>query len=199
MRSTALANLLGDRYRECSLDSFEIYDPSQKDCIDRLTSYLTDPDQWFSDHGGALFVGPCGSGKDHLMASACRHACKHHGVVPLWVNGLDLFAARRDRMSSAASERDFISKYTKPSVLAISDPLPPRGNLTEFQINLLFQIVDRRYRDHRPTWFTLNVANRDEGEARMSVQVYDRIRHASQVFLCDWPSYRSREIFKNEN
>ena len=83
-----------------------------------------------------------------------------------------------------------LKAWTAPSILSMSDPLPPFGNLTQFQMTTLFQILDFRYRHCKGTWVTLNVAKGAEADERMGKQLADRLRHGAMVLHFDWPSYR---------
>ncbi len=55
---------------------------------------------------------------------------------------------------------------------------------------MMFRIVDKRYRENRPTWLTLNVSSGAEAAERIGVQTYDRLRHSAMGLFCNWPSYR---------
>jgi DNA replication protein DnaC len=79
---------------------------------------------------------------------------------------------------------------TRPNVLAISDPTPPLGELSDYQRSMLFRVVDRRYRDLRPTWVTINAADSAEAERKIAPNIIDRLAHGALVLRCNWPSYR---------
>jgi DNA replication protein DnaC len=119
-----------------------------------------------------------------------RNVIQYHGQAGVWVNGMDLFGRIRDRIQRGEEERDLIRGLVKPDVLAISDPLPPFGALTEFQATMLFRVLDERYSRRRPVWVTVNVANRAEFEERMGVQLVDRLIDGALVVYCNWKSYR---------
>lgn len=124
------------------------------------------------------------------MAAMLRHALEFSSQV-LWVNGMDLFGEFRDAIDAGASERQGVAKLTAPTILALSDPAPPRGNLSDFQVMMLFRIIDRRYRDMLPTWITVNASSRQQAEERLGAQVVDRLGHGALAIHCDWESYRS--------
>lgn len=54
----------------------------------------------------------------------------------------------------------------------------------------LYRIIDGRYRQQKPTWFTVNVASAAEGEQQISGPVFDRMRDNAVAVFCNWPSYR---------
>ena len=116
-----------------------------------------------------------------------RHAVLKCGVSVRWFNGLDLYADYRDRMKGREfGERAFVAKLVEPDVLAISDPLPPVGAITEFQSQLLFRIIDSRIRNNKSVWLTLNISTSDEAEKRLGVSVVDRLRQDAVSLFCNW-------------
>ncbi|MHB1036059.1 MAG: hypothetical protein ACYC35_16750 [Pirellulales bacterium] len=123
------------------------------------------------------------------MAALMRQAIEMGHAVK-WAAGMKLFASLRDLIDSAGSERSFVSTLTRPSVLAISDVLPPSGSLTDFQRAKLMEIIDERYSASRPTWLTLNIANRAEADARIGVAIAERLIDGSLCVAFDVPSFR---------
>lgn len=67
-------------------------------------------------------------------------------------------------MDSRETEEELIGEFCWPTILYLSDPLPPFGELTPFQASALFSVIDRRYRDRKPVWISLNVADATEAE-----------------------------------
>ena len=69
--------------------------------------------------------------------------------------------------------------------------VPPKGDASQYNADVLMRIVDRRYRDCKPTWLTLNVLDGEEAERRLASPIVDRVRHGSLCLECNWPSYRT--------
>lgn len=182
-RSITSAALLrmGPRYAECSLENYRGEHPGQQEILERLRAY-----DWLTRPNLLLF-GPKGTGKDHLLAAMARRAVDL-GVE--WRNGLDLFGEWRDMVGSETRERDAIASLIGADVLALSDPLPPSGALSEWQQQMLARVVDGRYRRLAPTWATLNVVDRAEFDARLGPMIADRLRDGAVALFCNWPSYR---------
>lgn len=185
-----LAASLGKRYSECDLETFEVSSDDQRKKVDALKEYsLYLPDR-VRDGEGIVLFGPKGTGKDHLLAALMRIAVLDFGLSVHWLNGMDLFGEIRDRMDADKSEADFVRNLAYYDVFAISDPVPPVGTLTEWQANMFFRVIDRRYRDNKPTWITANIASTEEGEKRLSGQILDRLKDKALTIRCNWPSYR---------
>ncbi len=146
-----------------------------------------------TDGKNLLLFGSKGTGKDYAMVECLRHATMRHALYAAWWNGADLWMALRESMGrhAAVTEAQLIHRLSSDvGILAISDPVPPNGAVTDYQAAALLTIIDKRYRFGRPTWMTLNVANRAEFESRMGALSVDRLLHNAETLFFDWPSYR---------
>jgi DNA replication protein DnaC len=181
----------GRRYAECRFANFETVDQRQQAALDKAKAYAANITQRIECGQNVLFVGPRGTGKDHLaMALAHSAIGAFHRVV--WRNGMDMFGAFRDAIKREESESKLIEALSVPAVLWISDPMPPTGGLSEFQQSTLFRVIDERYSRYKPTWFTLNAASGEEMEKVLGAATVDRIRHGAVVVGCNWASYRKK-------
>lgn len=174
---------MGSRYATCRFESFSCEQPEQQAIVDRLVGY-----DWLHRPNVLLF-GPKGTGKDHLLTSLVRLA-GDGGLGVEWRNGLDLFGEWRALVGSDERERDAIAPLIGCDVLALSDPMPPSGQLSEWQQQMLARVIDGRYRRLAPTWVTLNVMSGDEADARLGPLIADRLRDGAVALFCNWPSYR---------
>jgi DNA replication protein DnaC len=180
---------VGRRYHDVTLDNYSIANATQNEVVETLRTYCRRGRENVADGRGIVLFGPAGTGKDHLLI-ALGKAAAASGFTVLWRSGMDLFSEMRDRIGQEGTEAAFIARYTTPQVLILSDPLPPTGSLTDFQAAILLQIVDRRYRELKPTWASLNVASGKEADARMGAQVVDRLKDGALVRHCNWASHR---------
>ena len=186
-----LAHQLGPRYAPGRVqpDGFELYHPDQGVALAAVKAFADGITARVEAGDGLLLHGPVGTGKDRLLAWLLYRAA-WSGYAAAWVNGQTLFAESRDAMDTGRRESEFLAHWTAPRVLGISDPLPPAGAPSAWNLTLLGRLLDERYRALRPTWFTLNVAGSGEAERKLSAPVFDRIIDGAEVVPCFWPSYR---------
>jgi DNA replication protein DnaC len=204
----------GRRYSSARLENFECQTDAQRDAVKKLSDYCGDIDQRIEAGQNVLLLGPVGGGKDHLAFGVCYAAVKAFHEV-LWVNGTTLWLAFRRAISRdykgtgrnvgllddyfqydsslCGDEAAIVDQLQQVDVLALSDPAPPGGQLSDYQATTLFEIIDSRYSQCRPTILTLNCATRAEAEQRIGQQVIDRLAHDSLNIVCNWPSYRQKQ------
>ncbi len=205
----ALCEERGQRYIENRLSNYVVSTPEQQAAVDKLKDYAADFDVRFAAGQSILFLGPVGTGKDHLMFAMARRAIEQFKTL-LWLTGADLWMGFRQAMSIKkkytitklveygshfntaleGDESDIIKKLAEVDVLCISDPLPPSGPLTEWQAEKLIHVIDKRYSNMLPTFMTVNVANREEMEQRMGAAAVDRLGHGALAICCNWDSFR---------
>lgn len=185
---------IGERYRDCRIDALDIYDERQRPVIDAVNGYGRNIADRVSSGESLVLFGTPGTGKDHILAALMRHAILNHGLTVEWKNGMDLYGDFRDAIDSKETrESRLIKNLVAPDILCLSDPIPPFGELKEYQASTLFRIVDGRYRQRKPTWMTLNVASGNEFASKVSEAIVDRLRHGATTLHCDWPSYRRQK------
>ena len=180
----------GSRYQECRFGNFKTETVEQASAVLSLQDYCSHLQENIAMGRGMILFGPRGTGKDHLVVAMAHAACEN-GYAVSWLNGLDLYGRVRDAMDSASeSEREIIREFASFPILYISDPIPPVGKLTEFQIGTLFRIIDRRYNNCKPTWTTVNVSSGAELDDRIGAQNGDRLRDGALTIFTNWSSYR---------
>lgn len=185
---------VGRRYERCDLDTFEVSTdpavaPIQRRILERLRAFCAGVKAETDAGHGLVFFGPCGTGKDHLMVAALRAAAAA-GISCRWVSGVDLYTTWRDDIGNEVDEHKAMKAWLKPTILAISDPQPPKDNLTAGQARKLYDLLDKRYRDGKPTWATINAKDANDASTKLTVPVVDRFKDKAHALGCYWPSYR---------
>lgn len=181
---------MGQRYspERASFATYKVTFKEQKPVVQAMRAIAADP----ASTGNVFLYGSVGTGKDHLLA-ACLYAAVNVGLTAAWASGQEIYSRFRDAMDTGRSEEALLAEYTRDEILAISDPIPavvdPKKPAA-WRTELLYRILDRRYRDMRPTWITANAEDDADAEAKLSRPVFDRLRDDAIVFPCFWPSAR---------
>jgi DNA replication protein DnaC len=146
------------RYHGKSLQTFDLY--RCKISLDDLKKSVVE--------GKSLFIGGCaGAGKTHLAVALMGHWFAEHytGRKP-WPRALflpvaDLFwSLKRSFEDGAGSAADIIERYASVSLLVIDDL--GAGRITEWaRGDVLYPLIDRRYREMVPTIITSNLTVAD--------------------------------------
>jgi DNA replication protein DnaC len=193
-RLAALVQAMGERFSpDCvSLDNYVITHPTQRVVLERVKALAARLPDAVKRGESIVLYGSVGTGKDHLLASLLHIAARKHHLDAVWMNGLDYFAACRDRMK-IGGETKFTSELAGVDILAFSDPSPPSAAPTDWAFNQLHSVIDSRYNHRRPTWVTVNAQDENELSDVLSVALYDRLRHRGHLIQCLWPSYRERD------
>jgi DNA replication protein DnaC len=179
----------GSRYRECRFETFVLATETQKEAVRQLVEYARNMRHYARGGMGIVLIGPPGTGKDHLMAALMHKAIGKQFIVK-WTSGLRLFRHLRDAIDKSTSEADMFREYTRPDILAISDPTWERRPLTDFQQARLGEIVDERWSNRRPIWVTVNAEGPEDAERMLGHALVDRLRDGALSLACNWGSYR---------
>ncbi|MCX7429059.1 MAG: hypothetical protein NTW96_25960 [Planctomycetia bacterium] len=183
----------GKRYEGCTLENFEVLSPDQGRVVVALRRYAGAMPTEVAAGRGVVLFGGCGSGKDHLVVGLSRIAILDHGLSVVWKNGLELFADFRRVVAGELPESKVFADLTRPDVLALSDPIPPSGPVTEYQAAMMLRAIESRYNALRPVWATLNVRSAAEADQRLGAPIVDRLRDGAVCCFCSWPSHRAAQ------
>ena len=188
--AAALATRMGRRYsrERSSLDAFRLDHRQQVEAKATVANFIAD----YRFDLGVVLYGSVGTGKDHLLA-ALLYAAADGGLTASWVNGQEIYSRFRDAMDSKVSEESIMRDFSTPDVLGISDPIPPvidPAKPSAWRTELLFRVLESRYRDCKSTWITLNAQSPEDAERKLSEPVFDRLKHDAVLIPCFWPSFR---------
>lgn len=139
---------------------------------------------------GLVLYGPVGTGKDHLAFGAIGKAMHDNQLTGEWVNCRRWFSKLRDSFDNKTDELELMAELTRPDLAVISDPLPVSGSLTAYQADMLYQVIDSRRSNGRPTIVTINVADDAEADAKLGAATWDRVCDRAWKVFCNWPSHR---------
>lgn len=181
---------MGTLYEDCTSQNYQATSDKQRRLLAALAEYAGNLPNEVAEGNGIVLFGSSGTGKDHLLAAMARPAIINHGLSVVWRNGMDLYGEMRDNIRNDKAEKDLVAALVKPDILYLSDPLPPAGDLTNYQAAMLQRILDGRIRNRRPCWVSMNVATSAEADRRMGAALVDRLKPGALCCHCDWESHR---------
>ncbi len=184
----AFSAMAGERAADYRFVNYGTYNEPQRKALAAVKEWADE----FSSHPQEplILYGPVGTGKDHLAFAAARKVLIKHGGTACFMNGRSLFAKMRDCIGDDKREGDVLDSLIRPTLLLLSDPQPPIGELTSFQADTLYRLIDERYRRKRITLVTINAMNDDEASDAIGAASWDRMCEDSWKIFCNWKSHR---------
>jgi DNA replication protein DnaC len=169
-----------------TFDSFVAATDAQK----RAQTIARDYAEQFADNlkrgQGLIFSGQPGTGKSHL-AAAILQAMLERDVC--YVTCLDMIREVRAtwRKDSQRSELEVLGTLGALDLLVIDEVGVQYG--TEGEQTIIFDVLDRRYRDVRPT---VILTNQDKAGFKTFIgdRTFDRLTETCRWVAFDWSSYR---------
>lgn len=155
-----------------------------------LHGHLSQADPAPDAHAGrsALFLGAPGTGKTHLAIGVIKAMTSVGTARYLTVQAAIRSIKDTWSKDSDLSESKAIAQLTGPDLLVLDEVGVQFGS--EFEANALFDILNARYLDEKPTILLSNLAF-EEVKAFLGERVLDRMREdGGTVMLFDWASHR---------
>lgn len=180
------AGLTG-RFSHAAFDTFAATTPAQRKALAQCRQYA---DEVRADSGNCLvLIGPVGTGKSHLMRAIQRHTIDARMLWGPVVTASTLIADIRDtwQKGSDETEAQVVHRYGTHGLLGLDEL--GLGFGTEGEQKLLFDVIDRRYREQRPTLVASNLTL-PEIQAAVGERVFDRLQEGATIVVCNWPSHR---------
>ena len=134
-----------------------------------------------------IFSGRAGTGKSHLALAIAQAIIDQHSV--LYLNAMDAVRMIRDtwRKTSLQSETGILNWLGGIDLLIIDEIGVQHG--TDSEQVLMFDIINRRYRDMKPTLFLTNLNTKGFSEF-ITERSYDRLKECSTWVTFNWESHR---------
>lgn len=144
-----------------------------------------------------IFLGAPGTGKSHLATAILQALLP--GACGLYTTTAGLIRAVRGtwRKDSERSEGEVLGTLCGVPLLVIDEIGVQYG--TDSEQNILFEVLDRRYRDMQPTILLANLRLKKEKpddapglREVLGERIYDRLTETARIVTFEGESYRSR-------
>lgn len=149
--------------------------------------------EFVARHECAVFVGPTGTGKTHLLTALGYTACERNISVH-FTRVVDMLNALTKAQINGTLDR-VLKMYLRPSLLLLDElgylPIDKRG------ANLLFQVVAARYESGAIVLST-NRPFKDWGQTfdvdnTLATAMIDRLMHHGEALVIQGDSYRQKD------
>jgi len=177
------------RYLGMSFEAFNADSHEKVKALDMVQKFVSDFDQRVEDGGGLILAGRPGTGKTMLACIALQAIAPKY--VGLYIGALDAVRALRATWSknSQRTEIEVLEDLGGVPLLVLDEVGVQFG--TDAERNQLFEVLDRRYREQRPS---VLVTNRDVAGLKETLgeRVFDRLTETSKMVVFDWESHRPK-------
>lgn len=178
-----------DRFQDRTLSSYVATTEGQRKALAFAKEYAEKFDEVSNTGRSAIFCGKPGTGKTHLAVGIGLSVMERNRMV-LFFTVQRMVRRVKDawRRDSEESESDVIDLLTQPDLLILDEIGVQFG--TEFERNLMFDVLNERYENRRPTLLLSNLTP-SEVKVFLGERVYDRLREdGGQCVPFTWDSHR---------
>jgi DNA replication protein DnaC len=175
------------RFSGKTLGNFHAVTEQQKYALTIARDYLDNFAQYAKRGEGLIFSGMPGTGKSHIAGAILQ------GLLPqrvgLYTTCMNIIRAVRGtwRKDSENSESDVLHTFNNVPLLVVDEIGVQYG--TDGEQTILFDVLDGRYRNMRPT---ILLTNQDKAGLKTFIgeRAFDRLTETSRWIPFDWASYR---------
>ena len=177
------------RFAGKSLDNYQAADTGQQRALKIARAYADAWDRVRAKGTSLIFSGSPGTGKTHLAcAIANRVIAAGSSAVYTTVSDALRSIRRAYDPGSSLTEGEAISALADPALLVLDEVGADYG--TEHSKTLLFDVLNKRYEQVRPTIVLTNL-DRDALTGHLGERIMDRMREGGGMLLSfGWASYR---------
>jgi DNA replication protein DnaC len=149
------------RYRDCTLDTFEIYHEADRSLAEALLTARKFVDEYPAGTAGKglLFIGPMGVGKTHLAVGVLQRLVRERGVKGLFCDYRELLKSIQNSYNREVrtTELELLQPLFAAEVLVLDDLGAQKPN--EWVWDTVALILNTRYNDRQSTIITTNYAD----------------------------------------
>lgn len=169
-------------------DNFTVQSPDQQRALDAARGYADTFAQRFKAGHGLVFSGMPGTGKSHLAAAILQAVLPRHTGLYVTCMGVIRMVRNTWRRDSHQSEQQVLDTLAGVDLLVIDEIGVQYG--TDGEQTVLFEVLDMRYQDQRPTILLTN-QDKDGFKGFVGERSFDRLTETSRWVAFDWPSHRA--------
>lgn len=181
------------RFQGRTLDDFAPPTPAAETVLATLRRYAQDFTEHFDAGRSLILCGRTGTGKTHLACALARrialehrHRCRYTTAYHIVRDIKDTYGREAER-----TEKAVVREFVEPHLLVVDEVGVQYGTDTEKL--LLFEVLNGRYEDLKPTIVISNLEPTGIGEY-LGDRVMDRLReNDGGILVFDWKSNRGEK------
>lgn len=182
-------SMIPKRFQGKTIDSFVTANEGQERAKRISQWYVSTWTDRLENGSCLLFCGNVGTGKTHLSTAIANEIIKA-GCFALFTTVADVMRSIKSTYDkdSELSERQAMRAFTDPDLLIIDEISVQQGS--EHEKRLMFEIINKRYEDVKPTIVLTNLAP-DALKEHLGDRILDRLREGGgKMVLFNWESSR---------
>ncbi len=158
------------RYKECTLDTFEIYHGADRSLADALLTARRFVDEYPAGTAGKglLFTGTMGVGKTHLGVGVLQRLVRERGARGLFCDYRELLKKIQNSYNPEVktTELELLKPVFAAEVLVLDDLGAQKPN--EWVWDTVALVLNTRYNDRQTTIITTNYEEQPAGAGRLT-------------------------------
>ena len=147
-----------------------------------------------NDGEGLLFTGDVGTGKTHLAAAISAEIIRKYAATVEFVSYTEALATMRAAFSESNNNDQILEERMRKADLLVIDDLG-KENLSAFTKNVLYRVVNGRYKDKLPLIITSNYGIESLSE-RLDYGTFSRIVDLCKVVEMRGIDYRMKDYLR---
>ncbi len=179
-------------FRGRTFDNFKVENDDMQHAVDVVREFALNFWSKHAKQGSVLVLGGVtGTGKSHLALAAAQQVMSRG--TAMYMDAMDLIRRVRGtwRRDSDKSEEEMLDLFGSIDLLIVDEVGVQRG--TDDEQLILFDVINRRYRDNKATILLTNLAGAAFVEF-MGPRVMSRLAERAQYVSFKWDDWRRRGI-----
>lgn len=195
-RASQLRGLFGSaliplRFQDRRLANYAAETIGQKRALQVCQRFVENWEEGRRNGTSLIFTGGPGTGKTHLACGIASELIERYYAAPLFITTLEAMRSIKATYNrdSAMTEQDAVDNLLRPDLLILDEVGVQVGS--EHEKLLLFDVLNSRYQECRPTILLSNLSMADL-EGYLGQRIMDRYRECGAVIAFDWESHRGQ-------